>query len=115
MKPRSAKPSIKKKIEFSRIFALAIAGLFAAYSIRAIERYYYLCELAISEESAVVPDASIATTCISMVIGALMSYLLYQAGLKNSRNKYGIDADGQPFKTKTEDPDETPSEENAEG
>lgn len=27
-----------------------------------------------------------------------MSYLMYQFGLKNSRNKFGIDSDGNPYK-----------------
>jgi hypothetical protein len=52
------------------------------------------------------PEPTLAVVCVSTVIASLVSYLLYQAVLKTSRNKYGIDADGQPFKLKTE-----PSEE----
>ena len=48
------------------------------------------------------PDATLAVTAMSVVVGALLSYLLYQMGLKNSRNKYGIDEDGQPFKSKVD-------------
>ena len=51
------------------------------------------------------PDATLAVTSVTTVLGALMSYLLYQAGLKNSRNKYGIDSDGQPFKKLPSDED----------
>ena len=55
------------------------------------------------ELSSTMPDVTLAVVSVSTVIASLVSYLLYQAGLKNSRNKYGIDADGQPFKTKIED------------
>ena len=48
------------------------------------------------------PDATIAVTCITVVIGSLLSYFLYQFGLKNSRNKYGVDAEGNPYKQKIE-------------
>ena len=43
------------------------------------------------------PDASLATQCVITIIGAYFSYLLYQFGLKNSRNKYGVDAEGMPY------------------
>jgi hypothetical protein len=32
-----------------------------------------------------------------------MSYLFYQFGLKNSRNKFGIDNDGQPYSQRVSD------------
>jgi hypothetical protein len=46
-----------------------------------------------------------------------MSYLLYQMGLKNSRNKYGIDSEGQPFKRLPSDEEkiQEAAEENAVG
>lgn len=47
------------------------------------------------------PDSSVAVQSLITVIGAVLSYCLYQFGLKNSRNKYGVDADGQPFKTES--------------
>ena len=52
------------------------------------------------------PDPTLATQCVVTIVGSFLSYLLYQFGLKNSRNKYGIDADGQPFKTYEEYPNE---------
>lgn len=44
------------------------------------------------------PDSSVPVTALGTIFGAVLSYCLYQLGLKNSRNKYGIDSDGQPFK-----------------
>lgn len=90
---------MKKKIEWSKLFSAVIAFAFGGFGIWATVRYYALAELAITTQSVGMPDATIATTCIQVVIGALLSYLLYQAGLKNSRNKYGIDPEGQPYKS----------------
>lgn len=88
----------KKNAEWSKIFAGLIAFCFGGFGIWATIRYYNLIQLAIETQSAVIPDASLPVAFVTIVIAALMSYLLYQAGLKNSRNKYGIDAEGQPFK-----------------
>ena len=48
-------------------------------------------------------DSAIGVTALGTIVGGVLSYLLYQLGLKNSRNRYGIDADGQPYKTKIEE------------
>ena len=95
----------KKKIEWSKMFCSIIAIFFGIYSIWCGIEYYRLCAIAI-EIGMPMPDATLAVTCVSTVIASLLSYLLYQMGLKNSRNKYGIDADGQPFRQYEEDPDE---------
>lgn len=94
----------KKKIEWSKLFCSITAGSFGVFSIWSVVEYYNLMREAILMNSTNMPDATIAVTCISVVIGALLSYLLYQMGLKNSRNKYGIGPDGQPFLEKMEDP-----------
>lgn len=44
------------------------------------------------------PDSSLAVQSIITIVGGYMSYLLYQFGLKNSRNKFGIDSEGNPYK-----------------
>ena len=44
------------------------------------------------------PDSTMPVSSMVQIFGAILSYCLYQLGLKNSRNKYGIDANGQPFK-----------------
>ena len=88
----------KKKIEWSKIFSGLTAGLFGGFSLWSIYKYYALAQQAIILGSTILPDPTIAVTCITVVIGALLSYFLYQFGLKNSRNKYGVDENGNPYK-----------------
>lgn len=102
---------MKKKIEWSKFFCSAIAFSFGLYGVWCGIEYYRLCKLAI-ETFSTMPDSTLAVVSLSTVIASLVSYLLYQAGLKNSRNKYGIDADGQPFKRYDEDPNEIIEEAN---
>lgn len=99
------KKKTKKKIEWSKLFSTIIALFFGMYSVWCGIEYYILSARAV-ELGTEMPDPTLAVTCVSTVIAALVSYLLYQAGLKNSRNKYGIDAEGQPFCLKEEDEDE---------
>ena len=91
-----------KKTEWSKRFAGFMALALGIYGIWCGIKYYQLCELAI-EYNSIMPDATLAVTSVSTVLASLMSYLLYQMGLKNSRNKYGIDENGQPFKKKNTD------------
>ncbi len=93
---------MKKKIEWSKIFCASIAFCFGLYGIWCGIEYYRLSKIAI-EASSSMPDATLAVTCVTTVIASLVSYLLYQGGLKNSRNKYGIDSEGQPFKSEIRD------------
>lgn len=99
------------KIEWSKKFCAIIALGFGVYGIWCGIKYYQLCQIAI-ETGTILPDATLPVTCVTTVIASLVSYLLYQAGLKNSRNKYGIDADGQPFKLKEIDYQEVNSNTN---
>ena len=92
-----------KRAEWSKKFAGIVAFSFGVFAIWATVRYFELTEMAIVNQSAIVPDATLPVAYVTTVIAALLSYLLYQAGLKNSRNKYGIDADGQPFKLEPPD------------
>ena len=78
-----------------------IAFGFGAFALWCGYEYYQLAAEAIKLNS-IMPDATLAVTAMSVVVGALLSYLLYQMGLKNSRNKYGIGEDGQPFKSKVD-------------
>lgn len=88
----------KKKIEYSKM-ACTIAFLaFLFIGIWMVHRYYSLVQLAINGDSSVVPDAALPIAGISFILAPLISYLMYQAGLKNSRNKYGVSEDGQPYK-----------------
>ena len=97
MKNKKKKGAFLSKMEWSKKFAGIIALSLGLYGIWCGIKYYELCELAIQYNS-IMPDATLAVTSVTTVIASLMSYLLYQMGLKNSRNKYGIDSEGQPFK-----------------
>lgn len=88
---------LTKKREFSKIFCtVAALGIFRL-GVWLLQEYYRLLELAIETGSMTAPDPSIPITGLTMIVAPVVSYLLYQLGLKNSRNKYGVDADGQPF------------------
>ena len=89
----------RKKIEWSKILCGLVAFNFGGFAVWLGVEYYKLSRLAI-ETGGSCPDPTLAVTAMSVVIGAILSYLLYQMGLKNSRNKYGIDENGQPFKSK---------------
>ena len=91
----------KKKAEWSKKLCGLIAFGFGAFALWCGYKYYQLAAEAIKLNS-IMPDATLAVTAMSVVVGALLSYLLYQMGLKNSRNKYGIGEDGQPFKSKVD-------------
>ena len=78
----------KKKFEWSKL----ICGLIVLYGIANGVVY----NLAIFMDK--LPDSALAVQSITTIVGGYMSYLLYQFGLKNSRNKFGIDEDGNPYK-----------------
>lgn len=88
----------KKHIEFTKI----LAGACFFLGTLCIVTYIIAVFIALAKESSVNIDPSLAVTGLAQIVGAFLSYCLYQFGLKNSRNKYGIDADGQPFKTESE-------------
>lgn len=87
----------KHKIECSKLLSGLVIITFGLYGIWCGIRYYSLAKLAIENDAAVMPDPILAVTCVTTVIAALLSYCLYQFGLKNSRNKYGIGEDGEPY------------------
>lgn len=86
----------KKKTEYSKI----IMGIILAYGILNGLMYHIEVLMGCS------PDSALAVQSVITIIGAFLSYVMYQFGLKSSRNKYGIDADGQPFKEKLNDDDD---------
>lgn len=89
----------KKKCEFSK----KLAVLLFVIGIMNLVVYHSEVLLALRWGSSVLPDASIGTQTIITIFGGFTSYCLYQLGLKNSRNKYGVDADGQPYKQNSEE------------
>lgn len=94
-KNKSNKP--RKKKEFSKIFCAIISATLMFIGCWMIYRYYELVELAIQSDSSATPDSALPIAGIGAIITPMVSYLMYQARLKNSRNKYGISESGVPY------------------
>ena len=78
-----------KRIETSKVYAAACL-LLGGGSVAAYWTAVFLGKPC---------DSAVAVQAMVTVVGALLSYCLYQFGLKNSRNRYKVDADGNPFPT----------------
>ena len=87
----------KKKAEFSQRVCAIAALAFFFLGVWMVWRYYALVEVAINSEAAVVPDAALPIAGVTCIVSPIVSYLVYQFGLKNSRNKYGVDESGEPY------------------
>lgn len=83
----------QKKFEWSKF----VCGLIVLYGIANGIIY----NIAIFMDKT--PDSALAVQSITTIVGGYMSYLLYQFGLKNSRNKFGIDNEGNPYKQNVSD------------
>ena len=83
----------KKKIEWSKLFATIIAIVIGGYGIWCGVEYYRLVRIAMEMESPIMPDSTLAVTCVTAVIGTLLTYLLYQGALKTSLNKNHLKID----------------------
>ena len=83
----------KSKLEFSKVLTILIILIVGAVGVWSVIEYYRLVNLAIETQSMVTPDVSLPVTCIGTILGALLSYALYQGSLKISlnRNKLTID------------------------
>ena len=86
---------IKRKfnIEFSKVITTFVIGVFIYLSIWSITEYYTLVQMAIENESSVTPDVSLPVTCITVILGAILSYCLYKGVLKHSLNKNKLTID----------------------
>lgn len=80
----------KKKHEWSKVFSAIVAGVLGVYGVWCGIKYYQLCKLAIESGSMVAPDPTLAVTAVTVVISSLLSYLIYQWGLKSSLNKHHL-------------------------
>ena len=78
---------MSKKFEWSKV----VCGVLVVYGIANGIAY----NAAVFMDKC--PDSALAVQSVTTIIGGYMSYLLYQFGLKNSRNKFGIDSDGNPY------------------
>ena len=93
---------MKKKFEWSKL----ICGIIILYGIANGVVY----NIAVFMDKAA--DPTLAVQSVITIVGGYLSYLMYQFGLKNSRNKFGIDGDGNPYCQRV---DEIYDEDNAEG
>ena len=89
--------STSKKHEYSKMMCTVAFVLLALLGCWMIWKYYSLMTLAIVSGSSVTPDASLPIAGITAIITPIIGYLLYQAKLKDSRNKYGISENGVPY------------------
>ena len=87
----------KQKKEFSKIMCVIAFVIFLAIGLWMIFEYYHLMKLAIEAGTGVMPDSALPIAGITFILSPLISYLVYQFGLKNSRNKYGVDENGEPY------------------
>lgn len=83
-----SKKKKNKKFEWSKF----VCGLIVLYGIA----NGILYNIAVFMNK--MPDAALAVQSVTTIIGGYMSYLLYQFGLKNSRNRFGVDDEGNPYK-----------------
>lgn len=86
----------KKKIEYSKI----IMAVILIYGIA--NGVIYNIAMLQGNGSA---DPTLAVQCVITIIGAFVSYCIYQFGCKNSRNRYHVDENGEPWKEKLSDED----------
>lgn len=83
----------KKKFEWSKLWM----ALIVLYGVGCGIAYYaaiFMDKMA---------DPALAVQSVITIIGAFASYLCYQFGLKNSRNKFGVDSEGNPYKQNVAD------------
>lgn len=83
----------KKKFEFSKLLVVIAVLIFAGTAIWSMIEYYTLVKVAIENGSDVIPDSTLAVTCITTILGTILSYCLYQGALKLSLNKNGLKVD----------------------
>jgi len=84
----------KKKREFSKI-AVVVSWLITSMWIT----YSYLLSTAALwlQVTDFDPNSSVTGLLVTESFAVTISYFVYQASLKTSRNKHGIDSDGVPF------------------
>lgn len=86
-----------KKREFSQLMCMIGSVVLCLFGGWMIWKYYSLTELAITRDSSTTPDAALPISGITAIITPFVAYLIYQAKLKDSRNKYGISENGVPY------------------
>jgi len=92
-----------KKFEFSKLFGVGITLAAVGIGIWILREYFSLLEMAIHVGTGVAPDAALAITAVTAMLVPNLAYEAYQGFLKNSRNKHGVDKDGNPRSKKKND------------
>lgn len=82
-----------KTREWSKIITFCVATACLVYAIWSGIKYYQLVELAILNDSVVMPDVSLPITGITGLLGSILGYLSYQGVLKTSLNKHNLTVD----------------------
>lgn len=85
----------RKKFEWSKFITTIVCIICTVISVWCIYTYFELCKLAIMYNSMSMPDATLPVTSITALLGSILSYLIYQATLKNSLNKNKLNIDDQ--------------------
>ena len=92
----SCEKKCKRKFKFE--FSKFMVGLCFLIGVASIAAYYYLMYIAITNPGCmIVPDSTLAVSGMTEIVGSVLGYYLYQAFLKNSRNKYNVDEVGKPW------------------
>lgn len=100
---KKTKKKKKTKKEFSKIACVATSSVLMFIGCWMIWKYYNLVELAIQTDSSATPDSALPIAGITAIITPLVGYLVYQAKLKDSRNKYGVSESGVPYSLPSEE------------
>ena len=93
---RRGKPEKKRKVQFSKALAVWAAVVATAVIIASVA-------LAAFDKQTV---SDLAVAVFTACIGYMVTYAGKSAYEKNSRNKHGLDEDGQPYETENGGADE---------
>ena len=86
----------KKKTETSKILCVVCLAVFLTLTVFSVVSYH-INELVAIRNGAEAPSATIPLALVWADVGFYLSYCGYNGFLKNSRNKYGVDNNGQPY------------------
>lgn len=90
------KKTKKKKVETHKKLCGICLAVLLPLTVFSVVAYFY-AELAAIRSGAEAPSAIIPLALIWADVGFYLSYCGYNGFLKNSRNKYGVDNNGQPY------------------
>ena len=86
-----------KRVEFSKLIAGTTILILLIIAIYSVIDFNITQKMAIQNNVSFTPVPEVAVECIRGILVTILIYCSYQFGNKNSRNRYGIDADGIPY------------------